>query len=145
MLDQNTEIVEKYKSLVNVIQQNMDTLKYSVDTEIIMDYLEPFDASNSPSKNLLSHDTTPVKIPSKFSSTLNKKTIRDTKKRLSGDFGTTLSKKTGNNLSAKDLRLKINSPKENRSSATDIQLAHSLAKKGVKAVAGKDKKTLKKQ
>lgn len=145
MLDQNSELVEKYKSLVNVIQQNMDTLKHSVDTEIIMDFLEPFEISTSPNKKPRDKGDGPAKPSTCFSSKLNKEGISDSKKRLSGDFGGPLSKKTGNNLSAKDLRHKISSPSENTASAKDIRASHSLTRKNGKTAPGKDKTTSKKQ
>lgn len=145
MLDQNHDLVEKYKSLVTVIQQNMGTLKYSVDTEIIMDYLEPFDGSNSPMKNKDKPDDTPTKQQSTAGQREVNPSTSGPKKRLSGDFGGPLSRRTENNLSAKDLRQKIASPTEDKTSKASIRLSHSLTRKSHKNSSVKDIKASKKQ
>jgi hypothetical protein len=139
MLDQNSELVEKYKSLVSVIQQNMETLKYSVDTEIIMDYLEPFEGASKTAQPAHQEELhTDTKKEAAKTST------RVVKKRLSGDFGGgTLSKKTHNNLSAKDLRQKVASPTDASSSNKEPKIA-TLSKKNDKTLSAKDVRAVKK-
>lgn len=125
--------MEKYKSLVSVIQQNMHTLKQSVDTEIIMDYLEPFEAAGGQSKvGSKEEERNSAKKEGPKSSTV-------VKKRHSGDFsGGPLSKKTHNNLSAKDLRQRVTSPTDNTSSSKDVRLPSTLSKKPERTFSAKD-------
>lgn len=125
-------------SLVNVIQQNMDILKYSVDTEIIMDYLEPFESLANAAQLNYNKEEHLSENRDSF------KGIASVKKNLSGNFTCgSFSKKSLNNLSAKDLRQKVLSPSENHGASKDSKLAASLSKRNEKAFSAKDVRTIK--
>lgn len=103
-----------------------------------MDYLEPFEIGNSPSKS-----GSPVEDENRC----QKDTLKSSnvvKKRLSSDFsGGPLSKKTHNNLSAKDLRQRVTSPTDNASSSKDVRLPSTLSKKPERTLSAKDVRAVK--
>ena len=120
MLGQNHGLVEKYFSLVNVIQKNLGSLKGSIDKQTILDCLEPLDGSSSPLKKetLKTHSKTasmtengPNKMTNPNKNKLSAKDIR---------IGT-LTKKTDTNQSAKDIRGGLTKQSETNASSKDIR------------------------